>query len=195
MGKWEGAFLLWWAELPPLETPRTALLTLCCKPPVYMFVAPPGPPPFLFPLAGTHFPHTSRASSPFRSQLKSHLLREALPDQLAQKATWLLPIASSSCIFFISFVKQFNKNNLLFKMLSTDTEEDIINFIIICIFFTALVITWDSLRLMMASPKSKWQAGRGLSIPLSFSMTLSKQVLSGYCTRLCIQWFPTMCAC
>lgn len=154
-GSERGAFLLWWAELPPLETPSTALLTLCCKPPVYMFVASSGPPPLLFPLPGTRFPHISRASSPFRSQLKCHLLREALPNQLAPKAARLLPISSSSCIFFLSVVKQFNKNNLLLKMLSTDTEEDIINFIIIRIFFTVLVITWNSLRLMMASPKSK----------------------------------------
>lgn len=95
-GSGRGAFLLWWAELPPLETPSTALLTVCCKPPVYMFVASSGPPPLLFPLPGTHFPHISRASSPFRSQLKCHLLREALPDQLAQKAPRLLPIPSSS---------------------------------------------------------------------------------------------------
>lgn len=95
---------------PPSE-PAAASGVPCHSPgppapetPVYMFVVSSKPSPLLFPLPGTPFPHLSRAGSPFRSQLKWHLLREALPDHPGSKSYLIafcpvifLPFLSSIC--------------------------------------------------------------------------------------------------
>lgn len=113
-----GAFLLRSdrAELPPLESPITVLVTLCCNRPFICLSPPQGLHPCCFLLPGTPFPHISRVSSPFRCQLKCHLLQEALPDQLAPKAAQLLPVPSS-CIFLIALIITWNFLRLTMAML------------------------------------------------------------------------------